>query len=320
MASETQVYDAEYARRIAGSATFPEPWWVTGVESYPHQAVYRSPESPRETRPARGLYWARHPGLTAISEATFDASQIEVIGLGTEDDGDCPICKNKLSDKSGVNDHTGNRLDVLCGIARHDTCGRTMHKACLAGWVSSFVGREDGCGSGEVISCPMCRGHIGQVGRWREECGKVHLGPCESVNCFVSGKSGDIKARTRKWWMGPSDGFVAARQREEERKTCLVGIALARGYLDQLRGLVERFAGMAMPSICARIRRDIVMGEEHIERDFGEPAMRQPMRQLRLHRASLLKSLTRKVEMWTKEADSWVIPSDPSTWDPWHFA
>lgn len=106
--------------------------------------------------PASRVYWFPRTGLISITETRLDASGVEVTGLGTEDDSDCPICKDKLSEQSGMYDDTCDESTMLHGVARHEGCGRMWHSACLASWIGSLVERDH-----DEITCPMCRELIG---------------------------------------------------------------------------------------------------------------------------------------------------------------
>lgn len=163
MASRTTQADETCASRIVPPATFWEavggPQWRI---QHVYQDAYKNGELHRRVIPASRVFWKPCPNLISITETRLDAARFEVTGLGTEDDPDCPICKDELSEQSGLYDDSCDESTKVHGVARHEACGRMMHRACLTSWIRSLVERDD-MGSGDEVSCPMCRGLIGRV-------------------------------------------------------------------------------------------------------------------------------------------------------------
>lgn len=160
MASRTTQANGTCASPTVPPATFWGPWRATGEKSsiqHAYKDAYKNGEVPRAVIPTSRVFWKPRPSLISITETKLDASVFEVTSLGTEGDPDCPICKDKLSDQSGLYDDTCDESTMVHGVARHEACGRMMHSACLAGWVGSFVERDGMRGSGDKMSCPMCR-------------------------------------------------------------------------------------------------------------------------------------------------------------------
>lgn len=185
-----------------------------------------------------------------------------------------------------------------------------MHRACLASWVGTFVGGEGSRGEGDVINCPMCRGHIGKAVHWRGECGRVHLGRCTDDGCQSRGEARDPasldwrdeNAWIERWWNGPSGGFAAARKREEEwREACAVQYPLTLQCLSILTAIMR---GHESSCERERLRRLVRFHEDEVE-FFRAGNWAVESRVVR-RRGEILQCIKKEIEQCIREADAWV--------------
>jgi len=113
--------------------------------------------------------------------------------LAPPHDPDCPICCAPLDilppyyNDPAVRAQINQGLDnITPGVARHTSCGRTVHQHCFKQWVHTCYYSSD------RVTCPMCRGLL-----WQREREEVVVRAAQTVDPWLGS---DPRVTARWYW------------------------------------------------------------------------------------------------------------------------